>query len=75
MCSRQIRQHCPLNEGSSGFLERSMEEMNFSARLHDRILKVARTLTDLAGSMEIRPNDVLEAIQHQSGESLIFGAF
>lgn len=43
-----------------------MEEMGFSGRNHDRILKVARTLADLAGSPEIRSNDVLEAIQYRS---------
>jgi len=35
--------------------------MNFSARAHDRILKITRTLADLAGAMNIRPADVLEA--------------
>ena len=43
-----------------------MEEMNFSARIYDRILKVARTLADLAGATDIRTNDILEAIQYQS---------
>jgi magnesium chelatase family protein len=40
--------------------------MNFSARAHDRILKVARTLADLAGSNSIRPNDILEAIGYRA---------
>ena len=43
-----------------------MEEMNFSARAHDRILKVARTLADLGGAESIRTQDVLEAIQYRS---------
>jgi magnesium chelatase family protein len=43
-----------------------MEEMNFSARAHDRILKVAPTLADLSGTPDIRPADVLEAIQYRS---------
>jgi magnesium chelatase family protein len=66
MGSRQVRQHCQLDAESNGYLEHAMEEMNFSARAHDRILKVARTLADLAGSDQIRPNDVLEAIQYRA---------
>jgi magnesium chelatase family protein len=49
-----------------------MEQMNFSARAHDRILKVARTLADLGGSENIRPNDVLEAIQFRSLDRRLF---
>jgi magnesium chelatase family protein len=72
MGSRQVRQHCQLSSESNGYLEHAMEEMNFSARAHDRILKVARTLADLAGSMEIRPNDILEAIQFRSLDRKLF---
>lgn len=59
MGSRLVRQHCQLDAEATGYLEHAMEEMNFSARAHDRILKVARTLADLAGVAEIRPNDIL----------------
>jgi magnesium chelatase family protein len=72
MGSRQVRQHCQLDAEGSGYLERAMEEMNFSARAHDRILKVARTLADLGGSSDIRPNDVLEAIQYRSLDRKLF---
>jgi magnesium chelatase family protein len=72
MGSRQVRQHCTLDAESSGYLEHAMEEMNFSARAHDRILKVARTLADLAGSPGIRPNDILEAIQYRSLDRKLF---
>lgn len=72
MGSRQVRQHCQLDPEGSGYLERAMEEMNFSARAHDRILKVARTLADLGGSPHIRPNDVLEAIQFRSLDRKLF---
>jgi magnesium chelatase family protein len=66
MGSRQVGQHCQLSAENAGYLEHAMEEINFSARAHYRILEVARTLSDLAGSMEIRPNDIIEAIQYRS---------
>ena len=72
MGSRQVRQHCQLNSEGNGYLEHAMEEMNFSARAHDRILKVARTLADLGGSLEIRPDDVLEAIQYRTLDRKLF---
>ena len=69
---RRVRQHCQLTAESNGYLEHAMEEMNFSARAHDRILKVARTLADLSGSPDIRPNDILEAIQYRSLDRKLF---
>ena len=72
MGSRQVRQHCQLNSESNGYLEHAMEEMNFSARAHDRILKVSRTLADLAGKQDIGGNEVLEAIQFRSLDRRLF---
>jgi magnesium chelatase family protein len=72
MGARQVKEHCQLDAESSGYLEHAMEQMNFSARAHDRILKVARTLADLAGSERIRPNDTLEAIQYRSLDRNLF---
>lgn len=72
MGSRQVRQHCQLDKEAEGYLEHAMGEMNFSARAHDRILKVARTLADLGGSPGIRPNDILEAIQFRSLDRKLF---
>lgn len=72
MSPRQMKTHCQIDSEASGYLEHAMEEMNFSARAHDRILKVARTLADLAGAVNIRPNDVLEAIQYRSLDRKLF---
>jgi magnesium chelatase family protein len=72
MGSRQVQQHCKLTDEANGYLEHAMEEMSFSARAHDRILKVTRTLADLAGFPDIRPNDILEAIQYRSLDRKLF---
>jgi magnesium chelatase family protein len=72
MSPRQVKQFCILDSESSGYLEHAMGEMSLSARAHDRILKVARTLADLAGSENIRPADVLEAIQYRSLDRKLF---
>lgn len=66
MTPRLIKQHCQLDSEGAGFLEHSMTSMNFSARAHDRILKVARTLADLGGSESISANHVLEAINYRT---------
>ena len=49
-----------------------MEEMNFSARAQDRILKIAHTLADLAGKQGITGNEVLEAIQFRLLDRQLF---
>lgn len=72
MSPRQMKAHCQINAEATGYLEHAMEEMNFSARAHDRILKVARTLADLAGAETIRSADVLEAIQYRSLDRKLF---
>ncbi|MGC4014166.1 MAG: YifB family Mg chelatase-like AAA ATPase [Luteolibacter sp.] len=72
MGARLVREHCKLDSVGAGYLEHSMEQMNFSARAHDRILKVARTLADLGGSPDIRPDDVLEAIQYRTLDRNLF---
>ena len=72
MPPRLVREHCKLDSTGAAYLEHSMEQMNFSARAHDRILKVARTIADLGGSDVIRPDDVLEAIQYRSLDRNLF---
>ncbi len=72
MGARQVREHCQLDAEGKGYLEHAMEQMNFSARAHDRILKVSRTLADLAGSERITGNQILEAIQFRSLDRQLF---
>ncbi|MBP7143087.1 MAG: YifB family Mg chelatase-like AAA ATPase [Opitutaceae bacterium] len=62
----QIRQHCRLTPRQGDLLQRAMEELRLSARAYDRILKVARTIADLASSDCIGDAHLLEAIQYRS---------
>ena len=62
----QVRRHCELDRESSTLLEQAMEQLNFSARAYDRILKVARTVADLDDSDLVRATHLMEAIQYRS---------
>jgi magnesium chelatase family protein len=66
MSPRQIREHCGLDAECEGLLETAMHRQGLSARAHDRILKVARTIADLEGSENIRPGNISEAINYRS---------
>ena len=66
MGPRAMRRFCKVSLECSTILEQAMEQLNFSARAHDRILKVARTIADLAGADELQTDHVLEAIQYRS---------
>jgi magnesium chelatase family protein len=66
MSSRQIRKFCELDAASETLLERAMARQGLSARAHDRILKVARTIADLEASENIQPNHIGEAIGYRS---------
>ncbi|WP_405609515.1 YifB family Mg chelatase-like AAA ATPase [Polaribacter sp. Asnod1-A03] len=63
---KQIREFCKLSEESKTLLKTAMEKLNLSARAYDRILKVSRTIADLANSKDISPNQIAEAIQYRS---------
>ena len=66
MNSAMVRQYCVLDEASDRLLKRAMERLSLSARAFDRILKVARTIADLAGREQIAQSDVAEAIGYRS---------
>jgi magnesium chelatase family protein len=66
MTARQIRTFCELSPDCERLLERAMTQQGLTARAHDRILKVGRTIADLAGSTVIGPKHIAEAIQYRS---------
>ena len=66
MSSRQLRKHCALDEAGKGLLKEAMENLGLSARAHDRILRVARTIADLEGSADVQQGHVSEAIGYRS---------
>src|SRR5256714_7187033 len=66
MGSRQIRAFCDLSTDSERLLERAMTQQGLSARAHDRILKVSRTVADLDGAADILPKHIAEAIQYRT---------
>ena len=66
MGTKELKGCCALDEATLELLKMAMAEMNLSARAYDRILKVARTIADLAGSEKIVADHVSEAIQYRS---------
>jgi magnesium chelatase family protein len=66
MSSRHIRTFCELSADCERLLERAMTQQGLSARAHDRILKVARTIADIEETPQIEPKHIAEAIQYRS---------
>jgi magnesium chelatase family protein len=65
MTSRQVRQVCQLDAASRDLLESSVNELGLSARAHDKILRVARTIADLDGAESIAHEHVGEAVNYR----------
>ena len=66
MGSRELKNYCALDETTIELLKFAMTDLKLSARAYDRILKVARTIADLAGSQTILGDHISEAIQYRS---------
>jgi magnesium chelatase family protein len=61
-----LRELCALDEAGERTLEMAVRRMSLSARAHDRILKVARTISDLAGCPAVSARHLAEAVQYRS---------
>jgi magnesium chelatase family protein len=68
----QIRRHCVIDSTLGDLMQQAMEQLSLSARAYDRILKVARTIADLAGAEKIESPHLLEAIQYRSLDRNLF---
>jgi magnesium chelatase family protein len=69
---KQMRRFCKIDEAGRGLMELAMERLGLSARAYNRILKVARTIADLAGREAIVSSDLAEAVQYRSLDRKLF---
>jgi magnesium chelatase family protein len=66
MGGKEVQEICIISDAGRNLLKKAMEKLNLSARAYDRILKVSRTIADLAGSDEIKIEHLAEAIHYRS---------
>jgi len=61
----ELRQFCPLDQTSSSLLRNAMSQLQLSARAYHRVLKLSRTIADLAGEADIQASHIAEALQYR----------
>jgi magnesium chelatase family protein len=65
MTTRMLKKYCPLHDSARNLLEKAIEKFGLSPRAYHRILKVARTITDLENREHIEESHIAEAIQYR----------
>jgi len=64
--AKEIKRHCAVKEDAEKLLETAINKLGLSARAYSRVLKVGRTIADLAGAEHIEASHIAEAIQYRS---------
>jgi magnesium chelatase family protein len=73
MNSRALRDFCPISSEVESLLKSAIEQFALSARAHDRIIKLARTVADLEGAEQIGVAHAAEAVQYRSLDRKLWG--